>query len=164
MGFSTTISYVKELPKNDKIFDNETLSEYNNAIFASEMEEGDFFEINISASNNVRVKVGNVGRDPFGNPITTDPILFEDYGNNIIQRVNVTGKGTYQVEIINEGTGPVILSGFLYAKKSVKIIQVLHPYSSLGTLLLLLGVGVLFYGILAKPRRLRARRRLRETK
>lgn len=122
------------------------------------MEEGAFFEINISASDNVKVKMGNVGRGPFGETISTNPI-FEGYGKNIVQRINVTRKDTYQVEIVNKGMEPITLSGALYAKKTVRVIETLHPYASLGTLVLLAGLGVLTYGVLANPRKRRARQR-----
>lgn len=147
-----------EITKNSQHFDHEILDVYKSFFFASEMEEGAFFEINISASDNVKVKVGNVGRGPFGETITTNPI-FEDYGRNIVQRINVTRKDTYQVEIVNEGVEPITLSGALSAKKTVRVIETLHPYASLGTLVLLAGLGVLTYGFLAKPRKGRARKR-----
>jgi hypothetical protein len=164
MGISTTKSHVAELIKNKAYLNGETLED-KPFIFASEMGKGDFFEINISASSDVRVKVGNAGRDPFGEPMTIPPILFDGYGKSIVQRVNVTESGTYQVEITtNEGVepvGPVTLSGVLYAKKNEEKIEVLHPYLSPGTLVLLVGLGILTYGVLARPRKGRERKKFR---
>ena len=161
IGIQTIKSHVTDrLVTSPHYFNNETLNPYRSFFFASEMEEGAFFDINISASSDVTVKVGNTGLDLFREPITIN-IIFQDYGKSIIQRVNVTRKDTYQVEIANEGADSITLSGAIYAKKTVKIVETIHPYSSRGTFILLVGVGILIYGVLAKPKKRHLRNRPR---
>ena len=85
-------SHIEELPvKNWNL--NEVLTAYKSSFFAIELEAGSFFELNISASEEVNVNVGTVGYNVWGDVVTTNPIL-DVRERNIFQRtVGVSKKG-----------------------------------------------------------------------
>jgi hypothetical protein len=121
-----------------------------------EMPEGSFFELNVSASDAVRVRIGTPTYNEDTEEVVLTNLIFNQVGTGFTQRVAVGGSGTYQVEVKNEGTTPVNISGNVFAKKIVAIYQTVFPYSSLGTLVVLGGLASLIYGVLTKPRKRRS--------
>ena len=112
---------------------------------------GTFLELNISASDMVRIIIGKL---IFYNETTGQEIwhnvIFNQTGTTFTQKVEIAGKNVDFLEIKNEGTNPVNISGSI--KKIGSAYQPFYPYSGLGTLAVLLGLIMLIYGILAKPR------------
>ncbi|MEM3703157.1 MAG: hypothetical protein QXX79_01855 [Candidatus Bathyarchaeia archaeon] len=111
---------------------------------------GTFLELNISASYEVRILIGALHHfDETGAKIW-DVVIFNETGKNFTQKVGIAGTKANFLEIRNEGTTPVSISGDI--KKIDIIRQPSYPYSGLGTLAGLLGWILLIYGILARPR------------
>lgn len=82
-----------------------------------EMPDGSFFELNVSASGTVRLRIGlSIYNNDTGEEILTS-IIFNQVGTLFTQKVAVGATDTYQVEIKNEGTTPVIIWGNVSAKK-----------------------------------------------
>jgi hypothetical protein len=130
-----------------------------------EMPEGSFFELNVSASNTVRMRIGTPTYDEYvGEMVLMNPI-FNQVGTRFTQKVAVGATDTYQVEIKNEGTTSVKISGNVFAKKIVTIYRpTVYPYSSLGILVVLGGLASLIYGILTKPKKRRSKKKARKTR
>jgi len=112
---------------------------------------GTFIELNISASDTVRIIIGKL---IFYNETTGQEIwhnvIFNQTGTIFTKKVEIAGKNVDFLEIKNEGTSPVNISGSI--KKMGSAYQPFYPYSGLGTLAVLLGLTMLIYGILTKPR------------
>lgn len=125
----------------------------NKTFWVLEMKEEDFFEFDISSSDAVKVEVGTPAYDELMLQIITKDPIFTHVGKRFIQEVEIPKNGTYQVEIANEGTVPVIISGFVYAKKLVVTRRTFYPYSSQGTLLILAGLASLIYGVVSKSKK-----------
>lgn len=121
--------------------------------WALEMPEGSFFELNISASNTLRLRIGTlVHNEDTGEDFLTN-LVFDQIGTRFIQQVVAGGNNTYQVEIKNEGTSLVSIWGNILAKKAVVTYQTVYPYASLGTLAVLTGSASMIYGFLTKPKK-----------
>jgi hypothetical protein len=121
--------------------------------WALEMPDGSFFELNISASNTLRLRIGTlVHNEDSGEDLLTN-LLFDQVGTRFIQEVGVGVNDTYQVEIKNEGTSVVSIWGNILAKKAVVTYQTVYPYVSLGTLVLLTGSASMIYGLFTKPKK-----------
>lgn len=122
-----------------------------------------YLELNISASDEVRVRVGFISWDEGMPSQSSNPLyppkhsmiaIFDDSGTKFDQRVMVQGaNGTSAdfLDIINEGTNVVNLSGSV--KLVGKIEKTLYPLSILGIELCLLGFSLLIFGLLIKPKR-----------
>lgn len=159
--FPITESYSKEITINEWNLNREqyrVINPGNNTFWALEMEEENFFEFNISASDIVRVKVGKPAYDELMLHIITKDPIFNQVGTRFVQELKIPKNDTYQVEIINEGNTPVIISGFVYAKKLVITRQTFYPYSSQGTLLMVAGLVSLIYGAFTKSKKRRPKR------
>jgi hypothetical protein len=161
-AFSIQESYTEEntLDKWDLNKEPSTLNPQNpGPLWALEMQEGSFFELNVSASNTVRMRIGTpTYNNSTGEVVLTNPI-FNQVGTGFTQKVAVGGSGTYQVEVKNEGATPVNILGNVFAKKIVTIYYpTVFPYSSLGTLVVLGGLASLIYGVLTKPKKRRSKK------
>jgi hypothetical protein len=121
--------------------------------WARQMPEGSFFELNISASNTLRLRIGTlVHNETTGEDFLTN-LVFDQVGTRFVQEVAVGGNDTYQVEIKNEGASIVSIWGNVLAKNAVVSYQTVYPYASLGTLALLTGSATMIYGLFTKPKK-----------
>ncbi|MEM3161365.1 MAG: hypothetical protein QW056_00045 [Candidatus Bathyarchaeia archaeon] len=125
-----------------------------------------FLELNISASDVVRVRVGSIS--PIDNfdeyyslqaaPKYSMTAIFDEYGTSFRNRVRVDGTDADFLDIINDGTIPVEVSG------SVKLVgrmpKTSYPLLGPGILACLLGFLLLLYCIFSKPKRKFRRRRI----
>ena len=125
--------------------------------FMALTQNGTFLELNISASGDVRVTIGALtffdevtGRESWKN------VIFSQTGDCFTQKVEIAGKNVDFLEIKNEGTAPVNISGNI--KKTGNTYRTYYPYASLGTLTVLVGLSLLLYGLFAKPRKRRLRK------
>ncbi len=132
--------------------------------WALEMQDGSYFELNVSASDNVRVRIGIPTTNQGTTEIVLRNVIFDQVGTRFTQEVAVSESSTYQVEIRNVGTTPVNIWGNVSAKKIVIIYQLVYPYSSLATLVLLGGLASLIYGVLTEPKKRRSKRKARKTR
>jgi len=126
--------------------------------WALEMPDGSFFELNISASNTLRLRIGTLVQNQDSGENLLTNIVFDQIGMRFAQEVAAGGNTTYQVEIKNEGTSIVSVWGNVLAKKTVVTYQTIYPYTSIGTLAILAGLASMTYGLLAKPKKRRRKK------
>ncbi|MGB9853300.1 MAG: hypothetical protein ACPLRY_00615 [Candidatus Bathyarchaeales archaeon] len=125
--------------------------------FMVKIPNGTFLQLNISASDVVRVRIGTLTTNATGGTVFKD-LLFDNLGTRFTQRVSIAGIGSNSyLEIKNEGGRPVNISGNI--KKIGDIQKTSNPYLGLGTLTAFLGLVLLIYGILAKPKKRRPKRK-----
>lgn len=162
--FSIQESYTEESTLNRWDLNNEPITLKSTGpglIWGLEMPERSFFELNVSASGSVRVRIGTPTFIEDTEEVVLTNLIFDHVGTRFTQKVEVDKSGTYQVEIKNEGT-PVNISGNVFAKKIVTIYQAVYPYSSLGTLVAIGGLTLLIYGVLIRPKKRRSKRKARK--
>lgn len=123
--------------------------------------EGTFLELNISASDVVRVRIGIVVPDPYGEP-TLQKLAFNDTGTRFTQRITIAETDANFLEIKNEGTNVVNISGDI--KKIGNIRRTSYPYLGLGTLAAVFGLILSIYGVSAKPKKRRFKGKSRTSK
>jgi hypothetical protein len=117
-----------------------------------DMREGTFFELDLSASDTIRVQIGTpTATSPSGYMLTN--IIFDQAATNFFQNVTVASDSTYQVQITDGAATPVTVSGNVTAKSILTTYQTLYPYSSYGTLVALGGLASLTFGILSRPKK-----------
>lgn len=134
----------------------------NNEIFRTLFDQGKIsellLELNVSASNRVNVKVGKF---LFFNETTGETffsiVFFNRTGvfiNEIVEvMVNKSDAKFYYLEIRNEGSDSVNISGYVILKG--KMPKVFYPFYRFGTVMCFLGFCLAIYGFLAKPKRKR---------
>jgi len=121
--------------------------------FMALTKNGTFLELNITASDNVRVRIGNISFNEItGEQIWTN-IIFDHNDKLFNQKVAINGTGADFLEIKNEGRNAVKISGNI--KKLGNVNRTYYPYISLGTLIFLGGICALFIGFTAKPKKRR---------
>lgn len=118
---------------------------------------GDFFKFNVSATGSVRVRIGTPGYDNVTQQSVLLNPIFDEVGTQFTQKVVVSKDSIYEVEIKNEGATAVVVDGDVSATENVVTYQTIHPYSWLGTPVVLGGSIPLIYGCFTSPHKLRAR-------
>ncbi len=155
---STGCAFIDRAVANTRANDFKSLLESKNILEL-------FLELNVSASGSVRVRVGTLTfADSTYNPYYYDPksvkadlvnVIFDESGAYINDRVridvNETRANADFLEIKNEGTRPVEISGNI--KLIGKMPKPFYPYLGLGTLICLSGFFLMAYGFWAKPKR-----------
>ena len=122
--------------------------------FGFEKFKGIRLELNISASAEVRVIIGKYIRyDNFAKQIIWDETktIFNDTGTSFKEEIQIKGKDVDYLAIKNEGSVPVEL--YAHVKKIDYIYEQKYPYSGIGSLIALLGLALLTYGMIAKPKK-----------
>lgn len=117
------------------------------------MQKGDFFELNMSASGIVSVRIGIPTIIEETEQEALENIIFDQTKTQFAQRVEINESGTYQVEVSNGGTTAIVVLGNVLAGRILVIYQTFYPYSSPGTLAAIAGLSSLVYGIFSKTRR-----------
>jgi len=115
--------------------------------------DGTFLELNIVASDVVRVRIGILA--PVSEEGAWEKLVFNDTGTRFTQRITIAETDANFLEINNEGTNIVNISGDI--KKIGNIRQTLYPYLGLGTLAAVFGLILLIYGVSAKPKKRRSK-------
>jgi hypothetical protein len=113
--------------------------------------DGTFLELNITASDVVRVRIGIIV--PVDEEATLENLTFNDTGTRFTQRIAIAETNATYLEIKNEGTNIVNISGDI--KKIGNIRRTSYPYLGLGTLAAVSGLILLIYGVSAKPKKKR---------
>jgi hypothetical protein len=110
---------------------------------------GSFLKLNVTASNNVTLMIGEPSYNNVTGEQTLNNLIFNQVGTRFTQDVAISGTGASFLEIENEGTTPVNISGNV--TKIGTINHTVYPYSLLGTLVALAGFVLLIYGIVTRP-------------
>jgi hypothetical protein len=119
-------------------------------------QDGTFLELNISASGDVRVRIGAPTFNEVTGELEWKNLIFDHVGTRFTQRVAIAGTEADFLEIKNEGAVPVNISGNI--KKIGNTYRTYYPHASLGALTVLVGLSLLLYGVFAKPGKKRKRR------
>jgi hypothetical protein len=115
------------------------------------MQAGDKFKVNITASGGrIRVVIGPLAVNELYQTYIRNPI-FDCTNFSITWEGKIEKDDTYQVEVRNEGTSEVTVTGEVVAEHPR--IRVVYPYTSAATPTLILGVALLIYGFIRKPRK-----------
>ena len=122
--------------------------------FMINASDGTFLELDIVASDVVRVRIGIIAPNVYGEE-TWPKLVFNDTGTRFTQRITIAETDANFLEINNEGTNIVNISGDI--KKIGNIRQTLYPYLGLGTLAAVFGLILLIYGVSAKPKKRRSK-------
>ncbi|MEM2319553.1 MAG: hypothetical protein QXM37_02075 [Candidatus Bathyarchaeia archaeon] len=120
-----------------------------------------YLDLDISASGIIRVRVGAISapnnslsdhfNDPRLPPNYNLAAIFEESGTRISKKIRIDGTNADFLDIENEGATPVNISGAI--KLVGKLPTTSYPFLGPGTLICLIGFFLLFYGVLAKPKR-----------
>lgn len=117
--------------------------------FTALTQGGSFLKLNVTASDNVALMIG----EPIANNVTGEQtmsnLIFNQVGTRFTQDVAINGTNASLLEIMNNETTPVNISGNV--TKIGIINQTVYPYSLLGTLLALAGFILLIYGVVTRP-------------
>jgi hypothetical protein len=117
--------------------------------YAELTQGGSFLKLNVTASTNVTLIIG----EPVYNNVTGEEtwanLIFNQIGTRFTQDVSIAGTGATFLEIMNNGTTPANISGNV--TKIGNINQTVYPYSSLGFFVALVGCILLIYGIMTRP-------------
>lgn len=123
------------------------------AFMRTSKSNGTFLELNITASDVVRVRIGFIFAG-IGGEETWTKLVFNVTGTRFTQKVEIIGTGADFLGIKNEWQNKTIsLSGDI--KKIGNIRQTSYPYLGLGTLAAVFGLILLIYGVSAKPKKRR---------
>lgn len=122
---------------------------------------GTLLELNITTSNATRVRIGTIIADVHGEPTLVN-LIFNHTGTRFTQRITIAETDANFLEIKNEGTNVVNISGDI--KKIGNIRRTSYPYSELGTLAAVFGLILLIYGVSAKPKKRRFKGKSRTSK
>lgn len=158
--FSAVESYSEEevLTKWDDIWPstlNAPPNPRNSTFWGSYVPRGAWVELDLSFSGSLRVTVSGVQQTGQ----TTTPI-FDELGVFFDDKVAVSGGGTYQVDIKNEGSSSVDIDpgSSVAVKQNVGEYRASNPYLVPGTLTACVGVVVLVVGFVTKPGRARRKK------
>ena len=120
------------------------------------MQAGDKFKVNIKAlGGEIRVVIGSIAVNELYQTYIRNPI-FDCTNFSITWEGKIEKDDTYQVEVRNEGTSEVTVTGEVIAEHPR--IRVVYPYTSAATPTLILGVALLIYGFIRKPRKKRVKK------
>jgi hypothetical protein len=117
--------------------------------YMSKTQGGSFLKLNVTASDKVRLIVGNPSYDSVTGEETWTNFIFSQVGTHFTQEVAIAGTNASCLEIENEETTPVNISGNVI--KTGNVNQTVYPYSLLGALIALAGFILLIYGIVTRP-------------
>jgi hypothetical protein len=141
-----------------------TLSPQNQTGWAymDRTQGGSFLKLNVTASNNVRLMIGLAGSSNVTEEesnVTEEEtwanLIFNQSGTRFTQEVAIAGTAADCLEIKNDGTTPVNISGNV--AKVADVYQTVYPEFYSGALVMLLGFILLIFGIVIRPARKRTR-------
>jgi hypothetical protein len=87
--------------------------------WALEMPEGSLFELNVSASKTVRLKIGTPAYDPDTESEVSFDSIYDQVGTSFTQKVVIGASRMCTVKIINEGTTPSAIEGYVLAENTI---------------------------------------------
>ncbi len=156
LGIVLTYSHPESLPEQITLdkwdpLTPSTLSPQNQTgwDYTELTQGGTFLKLNVTASDNVTLMIG----EPIYNNVTGEEtwanLIFNQIGTRFTQEVAIAGTRASFLEIMNNGTTPVTISGNV--TKLGNINQTVYPYSLFGVLVALAGFILLIYGIVTRP-------------
>lgn len=147
-AFSVSESYVEKRVKETWNVYPPTLGPGNDTLFGCFMRFGDWFELDVTSSDQVRLTI-SVAESMSG----LVPV-FEDVGTRFTQKVSVDDQGTFSTRIVNAGSSSVSLQGKVVAWEALTRARTAYPYASVGTLVAGGGFIVLIFAFLKKSKSL----------
>jgi len=117
--------------------------------FTALTQGGSFLKLNVTASDNVTLTIGEPSANNVTGEQTWSNLIFNQVGTRFTQEVTINGTKASLLEIMNNETTPVSISGNVTKIGTVN--QTVYPYSLLGTLVALAGFILLIYGIVTRP-------------
>jgi hypothetical protein len=117
--------------------------------FTALTQGGNFLKLNVTASNSVALMIGELTYNNVTGDQEWNNLVFNQVGMHFAQNVAIAGTRASFLEIDNNGTTPVNISGNV--TKIGTINHTVYPYSLLGTLVALAGFILLIYGIVTRP-------------
>jgi hypothetical protein len=117
--------------------------------YAELTQGGSFLKLNVTASDNVTLMIGKLSYNNVTGGETWNNVIFNQVGTRFTQEVAINGTNASLLEIMNNGTTPVNISGNV--TKIGNINQTVYPYSLFGTLVALAGFILLIYGTVTRP-------------
>jgi hypothetical protein len=117
--------------------------------FTALTQGGSFLKLNVTASDNVALMIGELTENNVTGDQTWNNLVFNQVGTRFAQDVSINGTRASFLEIDNNGTTPVNLSGNVTKIGTTN--HTVYPYSLLGTLMALAGFILLIYGIVTRP-------------
>jgi uncharacterized membrane protein len=117
--------------------------------YAELTQGGNFLKLNVTASNNVTLMIGEPNINNVTGEEVWNNVIFNQVGTRFTQEVAIAGTSASCLEIENEATTPVNISGNV--TKIGTINHTVYPYSLLGTVVALAGFILLIYGIVTRP-------------
>jgi hypothetical protein len=128
------------IPKN-------VLTPQNSTFYLQSMSPGYWFKLNVLSTDVVQLDISVLSREGQGKTS-----IFSQQGTSFTQKVGVATTGTYDVNITNTSTSTVSLSGNVVAQKPETSAQIINQYAFPGFLLMLVGTGIVAFGIFRKPK------------
>ena len=117
--------------------------------FTALTQGGNFLKLNVTASNSVALMIGELTYNNVTGDQEWNNLVFNQVGMHFAQNVAIAGTRASFLEIDNNGTTPVNISGNV--TKIGTINHTVYPYSLLGALVALAGFILLIYGIVTRP-------------
>ena len=123
------------------------LTPQDSTFYAQSMSPGYWFLLNMHATDMVQLDIS-----VFSQSGRVKTSIFSQSGTSFTQKVIVATTGTYQVNITNTSTSTVTLSGSVVAQRPETNAQIINQYAFPGFLVMLVGTGIVAFGIFRKPR------------
>jgi len=117
--------------------------------FTELTQGGSFLKLNVTTSDSVALMIGELTYNNVTGDQTWNNLIFNQVGMHFVQDVAINGTGASFLEIDNNGTTPVNISGNVTKIGTVN--HAVYPYSLLGTLVALAGFILLIYGVVTRP-------------
>jgi hypothetical protein len=141
--FETTTAKTLSLPR--------TLASQNATSVGTLMKPEMWFQLNISSSGSVKVRVLVMQHSSNGSIKVLIWGPFTESSFN--QEVSISTTGTYLVEINNENPSSVTLDGNVLVRQKETHYNIFHPYIILCLLIILGGTTTLLLGVFKKTKR-----------
>jgi uncharacterized membrane protein len=137
---------------------SKTVLPQNSTFFGKLMRSGMWFQLNVSASDLVLLRVSITQYPNIKNP------FFTQFNTKFNQTVTATDTGTYWIDIENENEIPVILDGKVLVMKTETRYENIHPYALPGVAVMFVGIAIVMWGAFAKTKEpLRTKRKTPKT-
>ena len=146
-----THTTIQEIQKWDSIWPptlNPPPQPNNSTFWGRYMQRGNWYELDLSSNSSVRVTISIMLQQS-----QTKTPIFDQVGTRFTQKVGIGFEGTYQVDIINEGTSPASIWGHATAMKEVTINSKIYPYLPWGILMAIAGLALTIFGVSRKSKK-----------
>lgn len=143
---SSQEEYTEITQKDEWPLYSKTLLSQNSTFYATLMNPGMWFQLNVSAAYPVGLQVSITRL-----PDIKDPIFIQ-IDTKFDQKVQASRTGTYWIDIENGNSFPVTLDGNVLVMQPETHYNSTHPYALPGFLIMLAGIAVAVWGGFRKPK------------